>query len=144
MTHVTCRLTAKKRYQLRDPTLGNRVWAAFIFFSAMIGLRGNFLTAPVSLPIKATENSCSVNDSGGKSLPENMRRTVNALGCLNFVVNALIQSASNSSTRVVYASYNSAMCRAGMEAPKCSNVCHKRSLYGEFLPAAPTPLFANR
>jgi len=29
MTHVTCRLTAKNRDQLRNPTLGNRVWAAF-------------------------------------------------------------------------------------------------------------------
>jgi len=27
MTHVTCRLTAKKRDQLWNPTLGNRVWA---------------------------------------------------------------------------------------------------------------------
>jgi len=27
MTHVTCRLTAKVRDQLRNPTLGNRVWA---------------------------------------------------------------------------------------------------------------------
>jgi len=27
MTHVTCRLTAKNRKQLRNPTLGNRVWA---------------------------------------------------------------------------------------------------------------------
>ena len=33
MTHVTCRLTAKKRDQLRDPTLGNRVWATFTFFN---------------------------------------------------------------------------------------------------------------
>jgi len=31
MTHVTCRLTAKNRNQLRDPTLGNRVWATFNF-----------------------------------------------------------------------------------------------------------------
>jgi len=30
MTHVTCRLTAKNLEQLRDPTLGNRVWATFI------------------------------------------------------------------------------------------------------------------
>jgi len=29
MTHVTCRLTAKKRDQLRNPTLGNRIWATF-------------------------------------------------------------------------------------------------------------------
>jgi len=29
MTHVTCRLTAKNRDQLRNPTLGNGVWATF-------------------------------------------------------------------------------------------------------------------
>ena len=32
VTHVTCRLTAKNRDQLRNPTLGNRVWASFTFF----------------------------------------------------------------------------------------------------------------
>ena len=31
MTHVTCRLTAKNWDQLRNPTLGNRVWATFTF-----------------------------------------------------------------------------------------------------------------
>jgi len=31
MTHVTCRLTAKNRDQLRNPTLGNRLWATFTF-----------------------------------------------------------------------------------------------------------------
>jgi len=31
MTHVTCRLTAKNRDQLRHPTLGNGVWATFTF-----------------------------------------------------------------------------------------------------------------
>jgi len=31
MTHVTCRLTAKKQDQLRNHTLGNRVWATFTF-----------------------------------------------------------------------------------------------------------------
>jgi len=30
MTHVTCRLTAKNRDRLRNPTLGNRVWATFL------------------------------------------------------------------------------------------------------------------
>jgi len=30
MTHVTCRLTAKNRDQLWNPTLGNRVWATFL------------------------------------------------------------------------------------------------------------------
>ena len=31
MTHVTCKLTAKNRDRLRNPTLGNRVWATFTF-----------------------------------------------------------------------------------------------------------------
>ena len=31
MTHVTCRLTAKNRDELRNPTLGSRVWATFTF-----------------------------------------------------------------------------------------------------------------
>jgi len=30
MTHVTCRLTAKNRDQLRNSTLGNGVWATFL------------------------------------------------------------------------------------------------------------------
>ena len=30
MTHVTCRLTAKNRDQLQNPTLGNRVRATFL------------------------------------------------------------------------------------------------------------------
>jgi len=32
MTHITCRLTAKNRDQLRNSTLGNRVWATFYLF----------------------------------------------------------------------------------------------------------------
>jgi len=31
MTDVTCRLTAKNWDQLRNPTLGNQVWATFTF-----------------------------------------------------------------------------------------------------------------
>ena len=30
MTHITCRLTAKNRYQLRNPTFSNRVWLPFL------------------------------------------------------------------------------------------------------------------
>ena len=44
MTHVTCRLTAKNRDQLRNPTLGNRVWATFTF---------------AFLPHAATDAGCS-------------------------------------------------------------------------------------
>ena len=35
MTHVTCRLTAKNRDQLRNPTLGNRAWATFTFLRSV-------------------------------------------------------------------------------------------------------------
>jgi len=40
MTHVTCRLTAKNRDQLRNPTLDNRVWATFTFLAASIASHG--------------------------------------------------------------------------------------------------------
>jgi len=36
MTHITCRLTAKNRDQLRNTTLGNRVWATFTFFTTIV------------------------------------------------------------------------------------------------------------
>ena len=35
MTHVTCRLTAKNRDQLRNPTLGTRVRVTFTFLGPM-------------------------------------------------------------------------------------------------------------
>jgi len=36
MTHVTCMLTAKNRDQLRNPKLGNRVWATFTLCSLFL------------------------------------------------------------------------------------------------------------
>ena len=40
MTYVTCRLSAKNRDQLWNPTLGNRVWATFTFLHYKVtGLR---------------------------------------------------------------------------------------------------------
>jgi len=39
MTHVTCRLTAKNRDQLRNSTLGNRVWATFTFLRRCVCAR---------------------------------------------------------------------------------------------------------
>jgi len=38
LTNVTCRLTAKYRDQLRNPTLGNEVWATFLPFSGYGGV----------------------------------------------------------------------------------------------------------
>jgi len=39
MTHITCRLSAKNRDQLRKPTLGNRVWATFTFYLLSLSLK---------------------------------------------------------------------------------------------------------
>ena len=36
MTHIICRLTDKNRDQLRNPMLGNRVWASFTFYTIQI------------------------------------------------------------------------------------------------------------
>ena len=36
MTQVTCRLTAKNRDQLPNPTLSNRVWATFTFYLILL------------------------------------------------------------------------------------------------------------
>ena len=38
MTHVTCRLTAKNRDRLRNPTLGSRVLATFTFLASLCEL----------------------------------------------------------------------------------------------------------
>jgi len=44
MTYVTCMLTAKNRDQLGNPTLGNRVWAAFTFNVLIMPLYNAFLS----------------------------------------------------------------------------------------------------
>ena len=48
MTHVTCRLTAKNGYQLRNPTLGNRVWATFTFFTCILCHKPKLMRKPQS------------------------------------------------------------------------------------------------
>ena len=51
MTHVTCGLTAKNQDQLRNPTIGNRVWATFTFytFSSCTRVRGRTIETLLSL-----------------------------------------------------------------------------------------------
>jgi len=56
MTHVTCSLSAKNRDQVRNPTLGNRVWATFFIATQMIVL-GNFRSI-VSRKVETTARSC--------------------------------------------------------------------------------------
>ena len=53
-THVTCRLTAKNRDQLRNPTLGNRVWSTFTFlacFDLLLEIKSNSSVHKVSIRI---------------------------------------------------------------------------------------------
>jgi len=42
MTYATYRLTAKNRDQLRNPTLGNRVWATFLLISYFNDILAHF------------------------------------------------------------------------------------------------------
>jgi len=55
MIHVTCRLTAKNRDQLRNPTLGNRVWATFTFFTQKSGVCDNAPEGSVLLVLEIPE-----------------------------------------------------------------------------------------
>ena len=41
MTHITCRLTAKNRDQLRNPTLCNQVWASFYNRNGKLNVNSN-------------------------------------------------------------------------------------------------------
>ena len=85
MTHVACRLTAKNRDQLRNPTLGNRVWATFTFIAKVMQLLPNPNT-------NTNRNLCNetmaVADAGHNGRWGYSRLTPNALdqGC-----NATIQ-----------------------------------------------------
>jgi len=64
MAHVTCRLTAKNRDQLQDPTLGNRVWVTFTlpFTSRQI------LATPLTFSILSTSSHAS-QGVPGPSMP---------------------------------------------------------------------------
>ena len=58
MTHITCRLTAKNRDQLQNPTICNWVWVTFTFYISCM--------APVSrLSSVTTLNSQAHNDGPG-------------------------------------------------------------------------------
>jgi len=61
MTYVTCRLTAKNRDQLRNPTLGNRIWATFmrtgkrtchVISTAILTLEDLFLKVTLAYAVK--------------------------------------------------------------------------------------------
>jgi len=64
MTQVTCRLTVKNRDQLRNPTLGNRVWATFTLYLFMAkNGRVVYSQWPSTGPGTEFEYDCLVNCS---------------------------------------------------------------------------------
>jgi len=75
MTHVTCRLTANNRDQLRNPTLGNRVWAAF--FTQRVCVQPSIAATNVSLPAFAAERRrlLSIDISCPPGAQQQTRRT---------------------------------------------------------------------
>jgi len=58
MTHVTCRLTAKNQDQLRNRSLGNRVWATFTFFSHEWEQEGSGDCGRVAIEESGVSKSC--------------------------------------------------------------------------------------
>jgi len=55
-TRVICRLTAKNRDQLRNPTLGSRVWDTFIF----AGVQQQIRRPPLLLSVDETDGRPTV------------------------------------------------------------------------------------
>ena len=58
MTHVTCRLTATNRDQLRKPMLGNRVWATFTLLACCDGLLSLILINHASQCVRVEMRRC--------------------------------------------------------------------------------------
>ena len=92
MIHDTCRLTAKNRDQLRNPTLGNRVWAAFYFFNVNDSFHGLQKTwnvrrrRPYRLWMKSTHRSASsarfsVASSSSSPSSRSRRRSTTSATC---------------------------------------------------------------
>ena len=61
MTHVTCRLTAKNRDQLRNPTLGNRVWATYTVLMSAQQLHGDKGGRDDITPVRRSPLFCLVS-----------------------------------------------------------------------------------
>jgi len=64
MTHVTCRLTAKNRDQLRNPTLGNRVWAD-LYLLSFITRSTQYVVSVVSVSVRLSSRSTASAAAGG-------------------------------------------------------------------------------
>ena len=62
MTHVTCRLTAKNQNQLRNCTLGNRVWATFTDVWPVLCRRPYVRQPSLKTPRRTKTTSCEPSE----------------------------------------------------------------------------------
>ena len=85
MTSVTCRLTAKYRDQLRNPTLGNQVWATF-FLLLLHPLNDLFSRTAWVRQYRKGKSSLDLNEA----------RDVGVLGCSGISWTICKQSAPRS------------------------------------------------
>jgi len=53
MTHITCRLTAKNRDQLRNLTLDNQVWATFTLPNMILRIYGAIIVTTIAAMVYA-------------------------------------------------------------------------------------------
>ena len=71
MTRVTCRLTAKNRDQLRNATLGNRVWAAYIFLT-LYGVRQMYMVVRPQTNIQTNQKTAHHRNTVTSSVHEKL------------------------------------------------------------------------
>jgi len=83
MTYLTCRLTAKYRDQLRNPTLGNRVWATFYVTAVSGDLQRPASAKPVRA--KADQKSKMVILSECVNKTENCKKSL----CSTVIANCI-------------------------------------------------------
>jgi len=81
MTHVTCRLTTKNRDQLRNPTLGNRVWATFTFTFSSTTVRRPALGDVAATCTWVLLRTCCRRRRGGGSKARRYARTCYSSSC---------------------------------------------------------------
>ena len=86
MTHVTCRPTAKNRDQLRNPTLGNRVWAIPSPFNCDTTIAHAFLWSRYKSPLGVTcEEGGPAKDETSQVLADDHDCATS--GCQRVIVN---------------------------------------------------------
>jgi len=85
MTHATCRLTAKNRGQLRNHTLGNRVWATFSYTDSYQRL---LLVAAVTEMASTTRSVIPVVDFSSLSLHVDTLNDADVQSTADQIINA--------------------------------------------------------